>query len=278
MDCVKLYKFGATCYINNKEDWWLSPSSFNALLLENYLYEHLVDLIQDTETVEKPQLEVLSAPIGHQELWAAGVTYFRSKQARESESSQSGSSVFYDKVYDAERPELFFKSNPQNISGHGGEVNVRKDSTWTVPEPELTLFISKYNKIEGYTIGNDMSARDIEGSNPLYLPQAKTYKNSAALGPCLIVPKEPIESFDISMQIFRNEELIFKGASSTTNMKRSFDELSSWLLRGNTSNYGYFLMTGTGIVPPDSVTLNKNDEIHIQIEHIGELISTVKIL
>ena len=216
------------------------------------------------------------APVGRQELWASGVTYLRSRDARMEESKQSGGGDFYQKVYEADRPELFFKAVPQRIMGHHQEVYIRKDSTWNVPEPELTLFINSAGNIQGYTIGNDMSSRSIEGENPLYLPQAKSYEKSAALGPCLYVTENPIQpNTVISIEIKRSHQIVFNGSIELNRMKRSLPDLAAWLYRECDFPAGCFLMTGTGIVPADDFTLQPGDEVSISIEGIGVLTNTV---
>lgn len=216
------------------------------------------------------------APIVSQEIWAAGVTYLRSMHARMEESKDNGGGTFYDKVYDAERPEIFFKSTAQRTVGHNGLVRIRQDSTWDVPEPELTLFISSGGSIVGYTIGNDMSSRSIEGENPLYLPQAKMYDGCAALGPCLYVPEKPIAPETIiEVIIERGSAVMYKDSITINQMKRQHKELVAYLYRECTFPFGCFLMTGTGIVPTNSFTLASGDVITITIEHIGTLINTV---
>lgn len=211
-------------------------------------------------------------PIGSQEVWAAGVTYLRSRNARMEESKSSGGADFYDKVYEAERPELFFKSLPHRVAAHGEPVYIRRDSRWNVPEPELTLFINSKGNIQGYTVGNDMSSRDIEGENPLYLPQAKVYERSAALGPCLYVPKEPIPlSSMIHMAISRDGKAVYKGEVTVSQMKRGLTELAGWLFRETDFVNGCFLMTGTCLVPPNDFTLQENDRVDIEIDGIGVL-------
>jgi 2-dehydro-3-deoxy-D-arabinonate dehydratase len=224
--------------------------------------------------VEKP--EKLLAPLGTQEVWAAGVTYFRSREARMEESKESGAAVFYSKVYQAERPELFFKSTPSRVAEPGGKVLIRRDSKWNVPEPELTLFINSQHQIAGYTIGNDMSSRDIEGENPLYLPQAKCYDRSAAIGPCLWVPKSPIDpDAKIHMTIERNWKTVFSGQISINQMKRKHGELVEFLTREMSFPQGAYLMTGTCLVPDNNFTLQVGDIIHIDIEGIGRLSNSV---
>jgi 2-dehydro-3-deoxy-D-arabinonate dehydratase len=217
-----------------------------------------------------------AAPIGTQEVWAAGVTYLRSRTARMEESKDAGGGTFYDKVYQAERPELFFKGTPHRVAGPGTAVRIRGDSKWNVPEPELTLAINSGGRIFGYTIGNDMSSRDIEGENPLYLPQAKVYDRSTALGPCLLVTADPLPpSTTIGIEIRREGLVAFAGATQISQIKRTFAELAGFLFRDNSFPRGAYLMTGTGIVPPDSFTLRGGDEIRITIEPIGTLVNTV---
>jgi len=221
-------------------------------------------------TVDSPGL--LPPIAGEQEIWASGVTYFRSKKARMEESEKAGGGSFYDRVYDAERPELFFKAVPRRTVGHGGYVRIRKDSDWNVPEPELTLFATSSGKLVGYTIGNDMSSRSIEGENPLYLPQAKSYEGAAAIGPCLYVPKEPLpEDTLIHLGIFRNAEVVFEGEVTVSQMKRKPVELLHFLFRELEFPDGVYLMTGTGIIPPSEFTLQTGDIIQITIQHIGVL-------
>lgn len=215
-------------------------------------------------------------PVGRQEVWAAGVTYLRSRDARKEESKESGGSTFYDLVYDAERPEIFFKAMAQRVVGDNGKVRIRKDSTWNVPEPELTLFITTNKKIVGYTIGNDMSSRSIEGENPLYLPQAKMYEACAGLGPCLYVPKEPISNETIiAIKIIREGNIKFGDSVAISQMKRKHTELVDFLYRECDFPFGCFLMTGTCMVPPNDFTLRSGDVIHISIDRIGSLTNIV---
>ena len=268
-----LLSFNGQMYQNN-HDW-------DTLVNQDDLYAHLISLLPVSdrltdkafnETIE----QYLLPPVGTQELWAAGVTYLRSRDARMEESKQSGGADFYQKVYEAERPELFFKALPHRIVGHGTEVYIRKDSTWNVPEPELTLFINSAGNIQAYTIGNDMSSRSIEGENPLYLPQAKSYEKSAALGPCLYVTKQPISpETSISINISRNNTIMFEGSIQVNRMKRSLPELAGYLYKECDFATGALLMTGTGIVPPDNFTLLVGDSISISIENIGTLTNTV---
>ena len=221
--------------------------------------------------------ETPGAPIGSQEVWAAGVTYLRSRTARMEESKDAGGGSFYDKVYAAERPELFFKASPHRVAGPGVPVRIRKDSKWNVPEPELTLAINKDGRIFGYTVGNDMSSRDIEGENPLYLPQAKVYHRSAALGPCLLISDEaPAGDTRIELEIWRGGDVVFSGDTRISQIKRTFPELAEFLFRDNSFPTGAYLMTGTGIVPPDSFTLRSGDEVRITIGLIGTLVNPVE--
>ena len=220
--------------------------------------------------------EELLPPIGSQEVWAAGVTYLRSRDARMEESKDSGGADFYDKVYEAERPELFFKSQPHRVAAHGEEVYIRRDSAWNVPEPELTLFINSRGQIQAYTIGNDMSSRSIEGENPLYLPQAKVYQRSAALGPGLYVPANPIPSTTlIRMSIYRNGASVYTGEVAISQIKRKLTELAEWLYKETDFVYGSFLMTGTCLVPGNEFTLQPGDKVEIAIDGIGALTNTV---
>ena len=259
---------GGQCFAAKENNWDLFINR-----------DHLYDLLHEEIAGQASmggfdwlgQQQIL-APVGNQEVWAAGVTYLRSKAARMEESKESGASVFYDKVYEADRPELFFKGTALRAVGDGGYVRIRKDSTWDVPEPELTLLITSSGKIAAYTIGNDMSSRSIEGENPLYLPQAKVYDNCAGLGPCLYVPEQPISpDTKISLQIYRNGELIFNGDTLISQMKRSHAELAEYLTREMTFPKGVFLMTGTCIVPDFPFTLQSGDEIFIAIDSIGTL-------
>jgi 2-dehydro-3-deoxy-D-arabinonate dehydratase len=217
----------------------------------------------------------LLPPVDAQEVWAAGVTYLRSKKAREDESA--GAARFYDLVYTAPRPELFFKATPARVVGPGQPVRVRADSRWSVPEPELALVVSPDLRIVGYTVGNDMSARDIEGENPLYLPQAKVYKQSCAVGPCITLASAlpPREQVGIRLAIERGGAVAFSGETSLARMARPLEELVDWLGRENEFPHGVILLTGTGIVPPDEFTLRDGDVVKITIDGIGELVNPV---
>jgi 2-dehydro-3-deoxy-D-arabinonate dehydratase len=220
--------------------------------------------------------KLVLAPIGSQEVWASGVTYYRSRNARMEEAKTAGGGDFYDRVYNAERPELFMKATPNRVVGHRGKVAIRSDATWSVPEPELTLLAGPKGNILGYTIGNDMSSRDIEGENPLYLPQAKVYDRACALGPGILVTEEPIPtSTEIELKILRSGQVVFAGSTALTELKRKFSTLLEYLYRDNSFPNGSFLLTGTGVVPPDEFTLQHQDEIQITISGIGTLINTV---
>ncbi len=229
-------------------------------------------------TVDSPALieAGVLAPIGRQEVWAAGVTYYRSRDARMAESQAAAGADFYARVYEAERPELFFKNSAHRVVGPGGQVRVRADSRWNVPEPELVLAVNAAGKIFGYTVGNDMSSRDIEGENPLYLPQAKVYDGSCALGPCIVVTQQPPSPESvIRLEIVRRGEVAFAGETTLAQLKRQPTDLVGFLFRDNSFPDGAFLMTGTGIVPPNDFTLAGGDEIRIDIENVGRLVNTV---
>src|SRR5205809_2946939 len=221
--------------------------------------------------------EDILPPIGSQELWACGVTYLRSKIGRQEESKDAGGGDFYARVYEAERPEVFFKSTAHRVVGHLAKVTIRRDSTWDVPEPELTLVVSSSGKIVGYTIGNDMSSRSIEGENPLYLPQAKTYDGCAALGPCIYIADGPLDSnTTISLVINRDNKKVFEGSIAISQIKRTLQELVSFVYRECSFPNGCLIMTGTGIVPGSDFTLKSRDEINISIDNIGTLSNTVQ--
>ncbi|MBL9170399.1 MAG: fumarylacetoacetate hydrolase family protein [Verrucomicrobiales bacterium] len=220
----------------------------------------------------------LLAPVDQQEVWAAGVTYLRSKKARMEESDFSASA--YDRVYEAPRPELFFKSLPQKVSEPGGKVGIRRDATWNVPEPELALVFNSRGEIVGYTSGNDMSSRDIEGENLLYLPQAKTYRHSCALGPCVVlgVSEAEVREWKIQITITRGGQGVFEGNTAVGQIKRSFAELGDYLFRSQEFPQGAILLTGTGVVPPDSFTLAAGDIVRITIGEIGLLENEVVVV
>lgn len=254
----------------------IGDASWDALITRDDLYEYLQEGLHRSEAIAVPGLDDLQPPIGTQEVWAAGVTYYRSRDARIQESKSSGGGDFYDRVYGADRPELFFKATPHRVAGPNSKVAIRDDATWSVPEPELTLLITPTGRIVGYTIGNDMSSRDIEGENPLYLPQAKVYDRSCALGPCILVSNSALpRSTEIQLEIRRGDKTEFSGSTSLEALKRDPASLVEFLYRNNTFPNGCFLLTGTGIVPPDSFTLKPNDEIRITITDIGTLVNYV---
>jgi len=220
----------------------------------------------------------LLAPVERQEVWAAGVTYLRSKSARMEESDFSATA--YDRVYAAARPELFFKSLPEKVVGPGGQVGIRRDATWNVPEPELALVLNSRGAIVGHTIGNDMSSRDIEGENLLYLPQAKTYHRSCALGPWIVLgtPETQAREWEIRIAILRVGESVFTGETSVGQIKRGFDELAGYLFRSQNFPHGAMLLTGTGIIPPEHFTLNEGDVVRIEVTGIGVLENPVTVV
>ena len=276
---MKIYKTNKGIVLEQNNSHYLSAQTdWDTFINRNNLHSDLQNEIDSCVKVDSKWMHstVILAPIQSQEIWAAGVTYLRSMHARVEESKDSGGGTFYDKVYDAERPEIFFKANAQRTVGHNGLVRIRKDSTWDVPEPELTLFITSAGNIVGYTIGNDMSSRSIEGENPLYLPQAKMYEGCAALGPCVYVPENPIApETKIEIIIERGTAVMFNDSINISQMKRQHKELVAFLYRECSFPFGCFLMTGTGIVPPNSFTLSSGDVITITIENIGTLINTV---
>lgn len=238
----------------------------------------LTRLTSQTQTRHSVRSVKLLAPVEQQEVWAAGVTYQRSKSARMEESQSSASA--YDKVYEAARPELFFKSLPEKVAGPMQDVGIRKDAFWNVPEPELALVVTSKGRIVGYTIGNDMSSRDIEGENPLYLPQAKVYEHSCAIGPWIAVGNtEPeVRAWTVHLRVQRGTKVVFQGETSIGQLKRSFTELVSFLFRSQSFPNGAILLTGTGIVPPDGFSLQAADNIQITISGIGMLENTVRLV
>ena len=224
------------------------------------------------EAVSGLEPATVLAPVAGQEVWAAGVTYWRSRSARIDESKDAGGGTFYDRVYSAERPELFFKATGRRVVGPGSAVRIRSDARWSVPEPELTVLLNPSGTIVGYSIGNDMSARDIEGENPLYLPQAKIYDGSCAMGPCILLSSEPLSKTTvIRLEIARQGRNAFTGSTTLAELKRDPLELAKFLFRDNSFPQGVFLLTGTGIVPPNDFTLASGDVIRISIDGIGTL-------
>ena len=277
---MKIYKTANGIVIDHDGSYFsVRDENWDELINRKNLYEHLTEKVNQQkadQNLASSLDESIQAPIGRQEVWASGVTYMRSREARMEEAKDAGAGDFYARVYEADRPELFFKATPSRVVGPGERVRIRRDSKWNVPEPELTLFISSEGTIEGYTIGNDMSSRDIEGENPLYLPQAKSYDASAAIGPCIYVPGKPIGSDTmIELRISRDNEQVFSGQISINRMKRSHTELVEFLFRETSFPSGVFLMTGTGIVPPDHFSLAPGDKVEISIEGIGTLMNIV---
>ncbi len=276
---MKLYRTRRGSLVEHENKAYLLEGiDWDQLINHNDLAGYLRDSISKMKPLAASvQPADLLPPIVSQEVWAAGVTYFRSRDARMEEAKKAGGGSFYDRVYSADRPELFFKASPHRVVGTGQNVRIRHDSRWNVPEPELTLVINHHGRIIGYTIGNDMSSRDIEGENPLYLPQAKVYSQSCALGPCILVADStPAKETSIELIIVRNGREVFRGATTLAQLKRTPEELVGWLFRDNSFPAGTFLLTGTGVVPPDEFTLQLGDEIRITIEPIGTLINRVE--
>jgi 2-dehydro-3-deoxy-D-arabinonate dehydratase len=270
---VRLFRTKAGSVVEQAEQYFrIDGADWDALLANEDLHGTLSGMIDGQTPSAKFDAAELLPPISQQEVWAAGVTYYRSRGARMEESKDAGGGTFYDRVYSAERPELFFKSTASRTVGSGGKVRIRADATWSVPEPELTLLVSPAGRITGYTIGNDMSSRDIEGENPLYLPQAKVYDRSCALGPCVLVTTDALPTTTaIRLSIERGGNVAFTGETTLESLKRSPKELVEYLFRENHFPAGAYLMTGTGIVPPDSFTLERADKVSITIDGIGTL-------
>jgi 2-dehydro-3-deoxy-D-arabinonate dehydratase len=280
MASLKLYNTKQGSVLEHQNRWFsVNKFSWDNLVAHDDLEDFLRDSVATLPPIDRSTLnldEILLAPIGSQEVWAAGVTYHRSRDARMEESESAGGGDFYDRVYRAERPELFFKATPHRVAGPGGTVAIRSDANWSVPEPELALLISPRGRILGYTIANDMSSRDIEGENPLYLPQAKVYDRSCALGPCVLLSSDPLPlSTEIHLDILRRDKSAFTGRIALTELKRDPRTLVDYLFRNNSFPHGCFLLTGTGIVPPDAFTLAVGDEIRITIDAIGTLANWV---
>jgi len=264
--------------LQHDEKWALcADADWDELLNRDGLYRQLLQMHAALPAHSAPASDAaFLPPMQGQELWASGVTYLRSKVERQEESKDSGGGDFYQRVYEAERPELFFKGTRHRVVGHGGKVRIRADSSWNVPEPELTLVLNRRGKIVGYTVGNDMSSRSIEGENPLYLSQAKIYDGSAALGPCVLVQENSLPSDAIiALAITRGQNVVFSGSVAISLITRRFEDLAAYLFRECSFPNGALLMTGTGIVPPAPFTLQSGDSISITIDHIGCLINQV---
>jgi 2-dehydro-3-deoxy-D-arabinonate dehydratase len=276
---MKLYNTQDGVIIENKDGLFkIADVSWDEFINDDNLLSKINEIISSGKTTKPSSIDEsqILPPMGRQELWACGVTYLRSKIGRQEESKEAGGGDFYAKVYEAERPEVFFKGTANRVVGHNGKVRIRKDSTWDVPEPELTLVVTSSGKIVGYTIGNDMSSRSIEGENPLYLPQAKTYDGCAALGPCVYVTDAPLDSNTvIQLTISRNQSQIFSDKIEINQMKRTPKELVSFVYRECSFPHGCLIMTGTGIVPGNDITLKSGDQITITIDNIGKLVNLV---
>jgi 2-dehydro-3-deoxy-D-arabinonate dehydratase len=275
---MKIFNTNIGPVIQSEQSYFIvSDLTFDQLINQENLFSFLKNYISKTSESNINLNDILLAPIVLQEIWASGVTYLRSKNARMEESKDAGGGDFYDRVYEAARPELFFKATAARTVGHKEKIRIRKDSKWNVPEPELTLFVNSTGKIAGYTVGNDVSSRDIEGENPLYLPQAKSYDKSAAIGPGILVLETPISrDTEINLEILRNNEVVFQQKTQLNQMKRELTELVEYLTKECTFPQGCFLMTGTGIVPPDSFSLISGDLVNITIDAIGTLSNPVE--
>ena len=254
----------------------VESASWDDLFNDSTIEDRLARALSEGVEAALPKPESILPPIQGQEVWAAGVTYFRSRTARMTEAQVAGGGDFYDRVYVADRPELFLKATPHRVVGQGASVRIRGDAKWNVPEPELALAINSSGRIFGYTIGNDMSSRDIEGENPLYLPQAKVYDACCALGPAIVVSPESLSSETaIRLRIERDSRTAFEDTTTLAAMKRKPNELVEYLFRDNSFPAGCFLLTGTGIVPPDDFTLLAGDIVRIEIDGIGRLQNAV---
>ncbi len=278
---MKLYKTQWGNLLQTGQRFYAAAADWDGLVNRRGLHAYLVQQLPALAEVAEPEaLQWIERaplpPIGNQEVWAAGVTYLRSMEARMEEAKESGGADLYDRVYHARRPELFFKALPHRVAGYGQPVSIRRDSAWDVPEPELTLFVNAWGDIEGYTVGNDMSSRSIEGENALYLPQAKVYDRSAALGPCLYIPAGPLGGeTEIAMEIARSGQVMYRDTVKIDRIKRPLTELVEYLYRECSFDHGSFLMTGTCLVPPGDFTLQVGDEVAISIDGIGTLRNTV---
>ena len=269
---MKLYRTTNGIFVEQNNRFHRVPATgWDELICSVNLHDRVLAAASG-DPIGKLEFGSVLAPIVGQEVWAAGVTYFRSRNARMEESKDAGGGDFYDRVYAAERPELFFKATARRVVGPESAVRIRSDAKWSVPEPELTLLINPSGKIVGYTIGNDMSSRDIEGENRLYLPQAKVYDGSCALGPCVLLSTQPLsKSTSIRLEIARQGTTVFSGSTTLAELKREPQQLAEFLFRDNSFPDGAFLMTGTGIVPGDEFSLASGDSIRISIDGIGVL-------
>lgn len=274
---MHLFKTARGIVLQREKSYQFVEAGWDSLISNDNLQGYLSSLaIAPSETAREAIANHLLPPIGKQEIWACGVSYFNSQMARREESEAAGGGDFYTRVYHADRPELFFKSVAHRAAGHLQAVRIRTDSGWDVPEPELTLVVSPSGKLIGYTVGNDMSSRSIEGENPLYLPQAKTYEQSAGIGPGILVTEEALPpETEIRLEVFRNNETAFSGQTELSAINRKFEDMIAYLYRELDFPQGAYLMTGTGVVPTSEFTLEPGDRIEIEITGVGRLIQTV---
>jgi 2-dehydro-3-deoxy-D-arabinonate dehydratase len=274
---MHLFKTTNGIVLQREESVQFVADDWDSLVSNDHLHEYLSVIARDSSEAAREAIAgQMLPPIGTQEIWACGVSYYNSQMARREESEAAGGGDFYTRVYHAERPELFFKSAAHRSVGHGQHVRIRRDSSWDVPEPELTLVVTPSGKIIGYTVGNDMSSRSIEGENPLYLPQAKTYQQSAGIGPGILVTEEALSpETEIRMWIFRKDEAAFTGQTKISKINRKFEDMVAYLYRELEFPVGAYLMTGTGIVPTSEFTLEPGDRIEIEITGVGKLVQTV---
>ena len=272
---MKLYRTSGGAVLEMNGGYHRVDEPWDALVNHDDLARHLRAVA--ASGTPAPRLDATPlAPVASQEVWAAGVTYYRSRTARMEESRDAGGGSFYDRVYDAPRPELFFKAAPWRVRGPGEPIRVRGDARWTVPEPELALVVNARGAVVGYTIANDVSSRDIEGENPLYLPQAKVYDGACALGPALLVHEGPLPAETaVSLRIDRGGAPAFEGSTTLAQLRRTPAELAEWLYRETSFPHGCVLLTGTGVVPPDDFTLRSGDVVRIEIGPIGVLENVV---
>lgn len=274
-----LYRTRDGIFLKAENGWFCLPEAdWDGLINRAGLAAYLRGAAESLPVVEEPVDVSILAPMGSQEIWAAGVTYFRSRTARMEESQDAGGGSFYDRVYSAERPEIFFKSTAQRVAAPGAAMHLRRDSKWMVPEPELTLVLNAKGEIVGYTVGNDLSCRDIEGENPLYLPQAKCFDRCASVGPCMLVAESPLDmaGTQVRLVIERDGAVAFEGSTGLDQLKRKPVELAEFLFRDNRFDTGALLMTGTGIVPGDDFTLKAGDVVSITIDGIGTLVNPME--
>ena len=275
---MKLYRTREGVLLESGDAFFsLGTLTIDDLINHPELKHYLESCVEQGRTVSAAQNRDLLAPVGTQEIWASGVTYERSREGRKEEAREAGGGDFYSRVYQAERPELFFKACGWRAVGPGDKIRIRADAKWSVPEPELVLVVNNSDSIIGYTVGNDVSSRDIEGENPLYLPQAKVYNRSCAVGPCILVLEQPLSrSTSIEMAIERDGKVCYSGATTLVQMKRSAESLVKYLLQELSFPVGVMLFTGTGIVPPGDFTLRSGDTVKIRIPPIGELVNKVE--